>query len=84
MALAKTKDTSPSRKKSAKKEKVSLLVSIPQYFRDVRVEFKKVIWPDRASIVSATIVVLVALAFFSIYTGVLDFIFSKSITLFLP
>lgn len=84
MGLPKIKDTSMGKKKPAKKERKNLFVALGQYLKDVRVEFKKVIWPDRPTIISGTIVVLAALAFFTAFTGVFDFLFSKAITPFLP
>jgi preprotein translocase subunit SecE len=65
------------KKKAARKEGKRPLEAVPQYLKDVRTEFKKVIWPGRAEIVAATIVVLITLVFFATLTGVLDFIFSR-------
>jgi preprotein translocase SecE subunit len=83
VALAKIKDTSALKKKSTRKEARNPVAGLTQYGKDVRSEFKKVIWPGRAEITAATIVVLSALIFFMTFMGVFDFIFSKTITVFL-
>jgi preprotein translocase subunit SecE len=43
-----------------------------EYFRGVRVETKKVVWPTRKETVSYTIVVLIACAFFGLYLWGVD------------
>lgn len=83
MGLPKTKDTSAPKKKAVQKERKNPLAAFLQYTRDVRNEFRKVIWPGRAEITAATIVVASALLFFMWFTGVFDFVFSKAITAFL-
>lgn len=83
MAFPKMKDSSAPKKKVAQKERRNPAAAASQYARDVRNEFKKVIWPGRAEITAATIVVLSALVFFMVFTGVFDFIFAKLITAFL-
>ncbi|MBI4733655.1 MAG: preprotein translocase subunit SecE [Rubrobacteridae bacterium] len=52
-----------------------------KFLRDVRVELSKVIWPGKDEVVSSTIVVLVAVAFFAIYIGLLDQVFVRIINL---
>ena len=54
-----------------------------RFLRDVRIELGKVTWPTRKDLVQSTIVVLVAVAIAVVYTGILDFVFSKSIDLLL-
>jgi preprotein translocase subunit SecE len=48
-----------------------------KFLRDVRVELSKVTWPTRKDLIQSTIVVLVAVAIATAYTGALDFVFSK-------
>ena len=54
-----------------------------RFLRDVRIEMGKVTWPTRKDLVQSTIVVLVAVAIATAYTGVLDFVFSKAVDLVL-
>ncbi|TET06529.1 preprotein translocase subunit SecE [Candidatus Dependentiae bacterium] len=48
-----------------------------KFFNEVRVELSKVIWPSWDEFVGSTIIVLVVIAFFSGYLGVLDFGLSR-------
>lgn len=43
-----------------------------QFIRDVRLEMKKVSWPSRSEVLSTTVVVLIAVAFFSVYLWGVD------------
>ena len=43
-----------------------------EYFKGVRIETKKVVWPTRKELVSYTIVVLIACAFFSVFLWAVD------------
>jgi len=38
-----------------------------KYFRDVRVEMRRVVWPNREEVIQSSVVVVVALAFFIVY-----------------
>ena len=49
--------------------------TVSKFFRDVRVELTKVIWPGRGEVTSSTLVVIVAVLFFAVFIGVLDLIF---------
>ena len=62
--------------------------SIVKYFKDVRSEFKKVVWPSRKQVVNNTIVVIVSLIvsgiaiwlpniLFSVVAGVLYYLAPK-------
>ncbi len=54
---------------------------ISTFLGEVRGELKKVSWSTREELVSATIVVFVATAFFAVYVGACDFILSRVITI---
>ena len=43
-----------------------------QFLRDVRLELKKVSWPSRSEVISTTVVVMIAVVFFSAFLGVVD------------
>jgi len=47
-----------------------------QFFKDVKGELAKVIWPTFPEFVGATIVVLIIMIAFSIYLGSIDFLFA--------
>jgi preprotein translocase subunit SecE len=46
------------------------------FFREVRVEMKKVTWPPRKELITSTGVVLVAVIIAGVYIGVWDFIWN--------
>ena len=45
------------------------------FFREVRQELAKVIWPSFDELVGSTIIVLIILAAFTVYFGVVDLVF---------
>jgi len=46
------------------------------FLRDVQLELKRVTWPNKDQIMSATVVVIVATLILSAYLGVVDKLFS--------
>ena len=42
------------------------------YFRDVRSEMKRVVWPSRPEILNSSVVVVVTLIFFATFTFLVD------------
>lgn len=68
---AKTAKNKGAQAKKAKKG------GIGQYFREVRTEMKRVSWPNRAEVVSSTLLVLAVVLFFAVYVGLLDVIFIR-------
>ncbi len=51
------------------------------FFREVRVEMKKVTWPPRKELITSTGVVIVAVVIASVYIGVWDFIWNAIVRL---
>jgi preprotein translocase subunit SecE len=45
-----------------------------QFYNDVQNEMKKVSWPGRQEVVGTTVVVMIAVAFFGIYLGLVDYL----------
>lgn len=86
-AVAKRADAKPARSRSAQKPQPKGKAARPaekrgftKFLRDVRVEMGKVTWPTRKDLAQSTLVVLVAVAIATVYTGVLDFIFEKALS----
>jgi preprotein translocase subunit SecE len=52
-----------------------------QFVEDVRVEMKKVIWPEREQLVSSTVIVLVISAIFTLFIFFADTIISRVINI---
>ena len=59
------------------------LPAIGRFFREVRAELKKVIWPTRRETAIYTAVVVASVAFVAILMWVVDSIFSKALALLL-
>ena len=72
----------PRPKQQAKNEKAGSVTKSVQegrsrrYIGEVVTELKKVTWPNRAQLFSATAVVLIFVAVFAIYLGVIDTLMS--------
>ncbi|MCL2503994.1 MAG: preprotein translocase subunit SecE [Coriobacteriia bacterium] len=71
-----TKDgakTKPSNKgNKGKQAKPNVFARLAQYFRDVRSEMRRVVWPTRKDVLNSSIVVIVALLFFSLFALLVD------------
>jgi len=46
------------------------------FLEEVKIEFKKVVWPGKRDVVSATISVLVLVVFISVLLSILDYLLS--------
>lgn len=55
-----------------KSGKPSIFARLAQYFRDVRAEMKRVVWPQRPEVINSSMVVLVTLLFFIALTFIVD------------
>ena len=53
--------------------------SAKQFYSDVRSEMKKVSWPARQEVFGTTIVVVVAVFFFGLYLGLIDYLLSMGL-----
>ena len=51
------------------------------FVNEVKIELKKVSWPNKDELVGSTVVVLVSVAILSIFVGVCDLIFSRVINM---
>jgi preprotein translocase subunit SecE len=45
-----------------------------QFYVDVRSEMRKVSWPSKQEVMGTTVVVVVAVAFFGLYLGLVDYL----------
>jgi len=54
---------------------------LTKYLRDVRVEMRKVSWPNRQELITYTIVVLVTMVIVAAFTGTVDVIVSGFLNL---
>jgi preprotein translocase subunit SecE len=59
------------------------LQTAKQFFREVRVELKKVTWPSRKETIASTSVVLITVILVAFYLGIVDLGLSRLIRVFL-
>ena len=64
------KKTSEKSKDKAKKKKPNRIV---KWFKDLKSEFKKVVWPSKKKVFNNTFVVLVTMVISSVFVGGLDY-----------
>ena len=60
-----------------------ILRTAQQFFREVRVELKKVTWPSRKETIASTSVVLITVFLVAFYLGIVDLGLSRLIKIFL-
>lgn len=71
--MAKDKELAVSEKKeSKKKEQSKKKGGLAKWFKDLKLELKKVVWPDKKTVVNNSIVVFAAMLGFALYTFLLD------------
>lgn len=79
-AVKKAKKADPEKSESKAKKakdkekdkKKSLFSRIAGWFKDLKKEFKKVVWPDRKKVFNNTLVVLVVVIIGSVLVGLID------------
>ncbi|MCD8188211.1 MAG: preprotein translocase subunit SecE [Ruminococcus sp.] len=74
--MAKEKENTTPEKKSKKSEKKKPN-RVAKWFKDLKSEFKKVVWPTRKTVVNNTAVVVAVVAVAAILVGALDAGFLK-------
>lgn len=62
---------------------ISKLKKIPQFFKEIKEELKKVNWSTRQELVSITIMVVVVASVLTLYIALIDLGFSKAVQLLL-
>jgi len=56
----------------ARAEKPNVFVRFGRYLGDVRSELKRVVWPSRPEVINSSLVVIATLAFFIVFTLIVD------------
>jgi preprotein translocase subunit SecE len=81
MAKATTADTATDKVaktgkpgKAAPAAKPGFFARIAQYFRDVRAEMTRVVWPSRPEVLNSSVVVVTALIFFIVFIAIIDYV----------
>lgn len=68
-----SKESTTKEKKTSDKSKKKKPNRIVKWFKDLKSEFKKVVWPSRKKVFNNTLVVLVVMVIASVFVGGLDF-----------
>lgn len=71
-ASAKADSNKSGSKGKKNSEKKSIFSRIAGWFKDLKKEFKKVVWPDRKKVFNNTIVVLCVVIIGSVLVGLID------------
>ncbi len=61
---------------SKKKKAVKKTRKLGNYFKEVKIELKKVSWPSKNEIISSTVIVLFLTVIFSAFIGGFDYLFT--------
>ncbi len=69
-------------KKSAHEQ--NFLQKSVQFYREVKIELKKVTWPTRKQTMGSTVVVLILVAIISLFLGLVDLSLSSLVRVVLP
>lgn len=54
-----------------------VMKNVTQFFNEVSIELSKIVWPSTDELLGSIIVVLILVAAFSVYLGVVDFVFYR-------
>ncbi|MBR4954579.1 MAG: preprotein translocase subunit SecE [Clostridia bacterium] len=73
---AKAVETKKADKK--KEKKPGLFAKIVKWFRDLKSEAKKVVWPTGKQVVNNTIIVIIAAIVVCLFVALLDFVFGAA------
>lgn len=60
------------------KTKTNFFGRIANYFKEVKAEMKKVVWPTRDDVVSSVKVVIISTIIVAVVLGLLDFAFTEA------
>ncbi len=60
--------------------KPGFFARLGNYFRDVRSEMKRVVWPSRPEVINSSVVVIVTLIFFALFIALTDLVVQRIIT----
>lgn len=75
--MAKDKELAVSEKESKKSDKSKKPGKISKWFKELKQELKKVIWPTKKTVINNSIVVFATMLGFAVFTFLLDEAFLK-------
>ena len=59
-------------KKTDKKQKAGFFKKVTRYFKDLRTEYKKIVWPTKKQVINNTLVVLAVVIILGAFVAGLD------------
>lgn len=80
MAKKETASETKQTKNSAKEKKPGFFSRIGKWFRDLKSECKKIVWPTRKQTTNNTLIVLATILVIGVFIWILDAIFNLGIT----
>ncbi|MDO4595611.1 MAG: preprotein translocase subunit SecE [Coriobacteriaceae bacterium] len=83
-AKASKKDTAPAKKssKAKKNEKPGFFARVKKYFKDVKSEMKRVVWPTKQELIRYSVTVCVSLILVGVVIALLDALIGQGLVLF--
>ena len=72
---SKKKDGKPAKTSKPAKEKKNIFKRIFHFFKDLKSEFKKIVWPSRKQIIKNTAVVISGMLIVGICIWIIDYVF---------
>ena len=80
--MAKKEQTAPSKKdkKDKKEKKPGFFSRVGKWFRDLKSECKKIVWPTRKQTANNSMVVIATILVIGVFIWILDAIFNLGIT----
>ena len=57
----------------------NIFISIRDFLKEVKIELKKVNWPNRKDTIRYTLIVIATLTMVGLYLGLVDFLFSRGL-----
>ena len=79
-AIKETVNAKPQKKKEKKAKKAN---PIAKFFRDLKGEFKKIVWPSKKQIINNTIIVIIAVILIGLVIWAIDLGLAALVQLFL-
>ena len=70
-----------AKKKAEKNAKPGIFARASKWFKDMKAELKKVVWPTRKQTINNTLIVLACVVVVAIFIGLFDFIATNAIEL---
>lgn len=76
------KDAAPAKKAKKKNEKPGFFARIKNYFRSVKSEMKRVVWPSKKELINYSVTVCFSLIVVGVVIALLDMLIGEGLVLF--